>query len=142
MQPELGPVIDDEIDTCVLAKTDMQGFLQIVFSFPDFPTNRQMSVDFTLKNMEDCSALAWTWFVRSECTHNQLRECSIALAGRDGKFTSCLVTCTCAPSCDNIHVKYNAVPWLHQDEVALCEVELEYTTINPPLVNNNQIWII
>lgn len=100
-----------------------------MFLLPVSP--RKLSLDVVMKS-DDCSELAWTWIVE-DTTLGLLQECSISKTDQFGEYMSCNVTCMCAVACGHLYVRYNRVPWMEQDTVALCEVLLKYERFTPEL---------
>ena len=119
-------------DTCQNAVQNDDAVLQAIFTFPGSPTSSLLSVEIVVKGDEECSELAWTWFVGTACAEGLFQQCALTAGHHDGEFTSCIVSCICPfGSCDSLHVKYEIVPWKEQHGVALCDVYLIHDPIEP-----------
>ena len=113
---------DKNISTCVNAVQAHQQ-LQAIFTASILPPRNQLSVEIILKNVEDCSSPAWTWFVESECRPGIYTECSrIQITQQNSDFIHCAVTCYCLDPCDFLYLKYHRFSWQNQTSEQLCEV--------------------
>ena len=111
---------DKNISTCVNTVQEHQQ-LQAIFTASILLPRNQLSVDVVLKNVDDCSSPAWTWFVESECRPGVYTECSLAQIARAADLTHCVLTCYCLHSCKLLYLKYNRLPWQNQTSEQLCE---------------------
>ena len=112
---------DKNINTCVNAVQEHQQ-LQAIFTAPTLPPSNQLSIEVILKNVDDCSSPAWTWFVESECRPGVYTECACTQIYRVAEFTHCAITCVCWDSCDFIYLKHNRLPLQNQTSEQLCEM--------------------
>ena len=117
----LFPITSDKnISTCVNAVQVHQQLQAITASI--LPLSNQLSVEVILKNVDDCSSPAWTWFVESECRPGIYTGCSRSQKDRVADFTHCVVTCYCLHYCELLYLKYKQLLWQNQTSEKLCEV--------------------
>ena len=122
-------LINDNIDATCVNTTIGDRLLQVMFNFRHVNISHQVSVEVVMKNVEDYSSFAWTWFVQSECHMEVYRECDSKRLQNNTEFARYIVTCQCWESCHYLHVVYNPLPWQGRSKGQLCEVWLLWKTV-------------
>ena len=122
---------DEDSSTCLEAALDGHLWLQVVFTFPNSPINRNMSVEVVVNNELDCSSSAWTWFMASNCSEIGFLECQKSPVDPREQLNKCVVTCQCPTPCDYLYLKFTPVVYLDQSVDAICEVYLLYDPVKP-----------
>ena len=111
--------VNDGVDsTCVDTIADGKQ-LQVIFYFSFVSPCHKMSVEVVMKNLDNCTSPAWTWFVGSGCLYN---ECFSKQLHQTAEFTRCAVTCVCFESCNYLYFMYNQIPWKSHKVEQLCEI--------------------
>ena len=132
---DLHLLVDNNTRTCVKTHTMQNGVglsLQVSFSFPISGFEMKfLSVEVVLQGSVDCKSVAWTWFVDSNSSSGNFRECHKGLIVQDTNSTSCLVTCSCVTHCVKIYFKHDLVFLPEQKMPLLCEVIFRPGSIVP-----------
>ena len=138
---DLHLLVDNNTRTCVNNYIFQHGIslsLQISFSFPIFGFEMKfLSVEVVLQGSIDCKSVAWTWFVDSNNSPGNFRECHKGLIAQDNNSTSCLITCSCVNHCVKIYLKTELAFFAEQKMVVLCEVVFRPGNIVPGVKNGS-----
>ena len=114
--------LNDGVNTTCKYSNEMDKQLQAVFFSPLKTADQRMTVEVILKNVEDCSSPAWTWYVESDCQLGAYTQCDRSNVERGTEYTRCLITCMCIGPCDFLYLKYDRLPWQDQAREQLCEL--------------------
>ena len=61
--PDSSVLSDSVNDTCLPVMAETGHTLRVAFDFPSANKSHKMSVEIVVKNVTDCKARAWTWWV-------------------------------------------------------------------------------
>ena len=115
--------INDNIDATCVNATVGDKHLHVVFNFSNVIPDHQISMEVVMKNVDDCSSPAWTWFVGSDCYDGPYMQCTASEPYHMAEFTLCIVSCQCwQQPCNIVHVVHNLVPWQDHIVEQLCEI--------------------
>ena len=132
---DLHLLVNNNTRTCVNTHRMQQGVslsLQVSFSFPVSGFEMKLlSVEVVVLGSVDCKSIGWTWFVGSNSSMGNLRECYKSLLVEDTASTSCLVTCSCETHCAKIYFKHDVVFFSEHQWDSLCEVIFRPGSIVP-----------
>ena len=132
---DLHLLVDNNTRTCVNTHIMQNGVglsLQVSFSFPISGFGMKfLSVEVVFQGSVDCKSIAWIWFVGSNSSTGNFKECHKGLVVQDTDSTSCLVTCPCVNHCVTIYFKHGLVFFAEQKMVVLCEVLFRPGSIVP-----------
>ena len=125
---DIESVWDDNITSCIRNSVDVDGTetsLQGTFMFHGYRNKENtLTTKIVVGGRMECTSVIWTWFVQSNGTTGDFRECSKSLLFKDSNSTHCLVTCACVTPCISLHLKYNSALFMKQERHMLCEVLL------------------
>ena len=132
--PQESMLVDSQNDTCIYVNEPGLQTLQAIFDFPHYNVNNGLSVDVLMKNTENCSSPACTWFVRSNCSSGVVRECKSTGVDEFGDYSLCRMTCNCNKFelCQSLHFKYAYDQSVVNLNSALCGVKPVYGDVNLP----------
>ena len=114
--------LNDDVNKTCRNTNEMGKQLQVIFYSPLKNYDQRMTMEVILKNADDCSSHAWTWYVESGCHPGVFTQCVSLLLNRVAEYTRCVVTCLCLWPCDYLYLKYNRLPWHDQAREELCEL--------------------
>ena len=132
---DLHLLVDKSKGTCVNTYIMQHGVglsLQVSFSFPMSGFEMKfLSVEVVFQGSVNCKSILWTWFVGSNTSMGNLRECYKSMLIQDTISTSCLVTCSCETHCAKMYLKQDVVFFIERQRESLCEVVFRPDSIVP-----------
>ena len=132
---DIKSVVDNDIRSCVRNLVVVDGAelsLQGTFIFRDYSDeSNTLTTEIVVEGTMECTSHLWTWFVQSNGTAGDFRECSKSLLFKKSNVTQCSVSCACVTPCISLHLKYNSILFMKQERHMLCEVLLQPGDITP-----------